>query len=154
VANDIDVEPASMRTDTDIAHDLIHALRLNVTVPDDMITASVVDGYVTLKGTLEWDFQRKAAETCVREVAGVKGLANHIEIEPRASATEVATKIKEALRRSADLDSRRITVSATDKNVYLNGSVRAWFEREEAERAAWAAPGVVEVVNDISIISN
>jgi osmotically-inducible protein OsmY len=85
VANDIEVRPANMRADTDIAHDLTHALRLKAIVPDDKITASVIDGYVTLKGTLEWDFQRKAAEKCVREVAGVKGLANQIKIKLKPS---------------------------------------------------------------------
>jgi osmotically-inducible protein OsmY len=79
VANDIEVRP-DMRVDTDIARDLTDALRLKTIIPDDKITASVVDGYVTLKGTLEWDVQRKAAEKCVREVPGVKGLVNHIKI--------------------------------------------------------------------------
>jgi osmotically-inducible protein OsmY len=152
VANDIEVKPETVRGDTDIAQDLVDALRLNVTVPDDKITAAVVDGFVTLKGALEWDFQRKAVEACVRDIAGVKGVINHIKIKPKASALKVATKIEDALRRSAELDARRITVSATDSTVYLNGTVHSWFEREEAERAAWAAPGVIDVLDNITVV--
>jgi len=85
-------------------------------------------------------------------VAGVRGVINHIRVKPKVSAAQVSTKIGEALRRNAELDARRITVSATGSEVHLYGSVRSWFEREEAERAAWAAPGVIEVIDHISIV--
>jgi osmotically-inducible protein OsmY len=101
---------------------------------------------------VEWDFQRRSAEACARNVAGVRGVLNHVSVKPRVSPGVVSQKIEEALRRNAELDARRITVTAADNKVHLHGSVRSWFEREEAERAAWAAPGVAEVVDHISIV--
>lgn len=151
VANDIEVKPSGVRTDPEIARDVIHTMKINITVPED-IKAIVDQGFVTLEGSAEWDFQRRSAESCVRNVAGVRGVVNHIKVKPRVSAVQVSIKIEEALRRNAELDARRITVSATDNKVHLYGSVRSWFEREEAERAAWAAPGVAEVVDHISIV--
>jgi osmotically-inducible protein OsmY len=152
IANDIEVKPTSAHTDPEIARDVVHAMKINVVVPDEGIKAIVNDGYVTLEGTVEWDFQRRRAESCVRNLAGVRGVVNHIKVKPRVSAAQVSTKIEEALRRNAELDARRITVSATDGTVHLYGSVRSWFEREEAERAAWAAPGVADVIDHISIV--
>lgn len=138
--------------DPEIARDPVHAMKLNVTVPDEKIKLLVNDGFVTIEGTVDWDFQRRGAELCVRNVAGVLGVVNHLKIKPRVSVGEVSSKIEEALRRNAELDARRITVSATDGKVHLYGSVRSWFEREEAERAAWSSPGVAEVVDRISIV--
>ncbi len=152
LANDIEVKPASARTDPEIARDAVHAMKINVTVPDEKIKAIVNEGFVTLDGTVDWDFQRRSAESCVRNVAGVRGVLNHLKMKPRVSAGEVSTKIEQALRRNAELDARRITVSATGSKVDLYGNVRSWFEREEAERAAWAAPGVAEVIDHISIV--
>jgi osmotically-inducible protein OsmY len=152
VANDIEVEPASVRSDPEIARDVVHAMQMNVMVPAAGIQAIVNEGFATIEGTAEWDFQRRAAEVCARDIAGVRGVVNHVKVKPKVSAALVSTKIEEALRRNAELDARRITVSATDSKVYLYGSVRSWFEWEEAERAAWAAPGVAEVVDHISIV--
>jgi osmotically-inducible protein OsmY len=151
IANDIEVRPTSVRTDPEIARDVVHAMKMNVTVPQG-IKATVDAGSVALEGTVEWDFQRRSAESCARNVGGVRSVLNRIKVKPRVSAAQVSTKIEEALRRNAELDARRITVSATDSKVYLYGSVRSWFEREEAERAAWAAPGVSEVIDHISIV--
>jgi len=152
VANDIEVKPATMRTDPEIARDIVNAMKLDLTVPDDRIKAGVHDGYVTLEGTVDWNFQRSGAEACARNVHGVRGVLNHIAIKPKVSAIEVTHNIEEALRRSAEVDARRITVFAHDGEVQLNGSVRSWFEREEAERAAWAAPGVSEVIDHIAVV--
>lgn len=152
LANDIEVKPGSTRTDPEIARDAVHAMKINVTVPDEKIKALVNEGFVTLEGTVDWDFQRRGAESCVRNVAGVRGVVNHLKVKPRVSAGEVSTRIEEALRRNAELDSRRINVSTVDSKVYLSGSVRSWSEREEAELAAWAAPGVAEVIDHISIV--
>ncbi|HXE62933.1 MAG TPA: BON domain-containing protein [Bryobacteraceae bacterium] len=127
-------------------------MKIDVTVPDEKIRTLVNEGFVTLEGTVDWDFQRQGAESCVRNVAGVRGVANNLKVKPHVSVGEVSAKIQDALRRNAELDARRITVSATDNKVYLYGSVRSWFEREEAERAAWAAPGVAEVIDHISIV--
>jgi len=152
IANDIEVKPLSSRLDSDIAHDVAHAMKINVVVPDEKIKAVVSGGFVTLSGTLDWDFQRKSAESCARNVAGVKSIINNIQVKPHVSSKVISSRIEEALRRNAELDARRITVEATDGKIYLNGRVRSWVEREEAERAAWAAPGVAEVVDRIAVI--
>ena len=152
VANDIEVKPATEHADPEIARDVVHAMKINVMVPDSGIRAVVNEGFVTLEGAAEWDFQRRSAEACARNVAGVRGVINHIQVKPRVSPGVVSARIEEALRRNAELDARRITVSAADSKVHLYGSVRSAFEREEAERAAWAAPGVAEVIDHISIV--
>jgi len=152
VANDIEVKPATMRTDPEIARDIVQAMKLDLTVPDDHIKAGVHDGYVTLEGTVDWNFQRSGAEACARNVHGVRGVLNHIAVKPTVSAVEVKQNIEEALRRSAGMDARRIIVSAHDGEVELFGRVRSWFEREEAERTAWAAPGVAEVIDHIAVV--
>lgn len=152
VANDLQVKPFSRKTDTDIAAAAVVALDARVDVPDEKIKVTVKGGWVYLEGKVEWRFEKEAAESAVKHLAGVVGVTNNIEIKPRVSTTEVKSKIEEALKRSAELDARRITVSAHDGTVELWGNVRAWMEREEAERAAWAAPGVHSVVSHISIV--
>jgi len=152
IANDIEVKPATVHTDPEIARDVVHAMKINVMVPDEKVRTLVDEGFVTLDGTVEWDFQRRGAEACARNVAGVRGVVNHIKVRPRVSSAEVSTKIEDALRRNAELDARRITVQAMNSKVELFGTTRSWFEREEAERAAWAAPGVTEVIDHISIV--
>ena len=151
VANDIEVRPGT-RTDPEIARDIVQALRLDATVPDERLKVSVQNGFVTLDGTTDWHYQRDAAQSCARKVSGVRGLLNKIEVNPRVSTVEVKAKIEAALRRSAEVDARRITVSAQDGAVTLHGNVRSWFEREEAERAAWAAPGVSRVIDNIAVV--
>jgi osmotically-inducible protein OsmY len=152
IANDIEVKPAT-RTDPEIARDVVDAMRIDVRVPDERIKATVRDGFVTLEGAAEWNFQREAAEGRARHVHGVLGVANRIEVKSRvASTTNVKSRIEEALRRSAELDARRISVSLQDGAVMLDGNVHTWFEREEAERAAWAAPGISRVVDNITVV--
>jgi len=151
VANDIEVKPG-MRTDPEMARDVVEAMKLDLRVPDELIKAGVRDGFVTLEGTVEWNYQREAAEKRARNVSGVRGVVNKIEVKSRVSTIEVKVKIEEALRRHAELDARRITVTAEDGAVTLEGNVRSWFERQEAERAAWAAPGVSRVIDHIAIV--
>jgi osmotically-inducible protein OsmY len=151
VAGDIEVKLGTTRTDPEIARDIVHAMQMNVSVPDDLIKIGVRNGFVTLEGMLDWNFQRESAETTARNINGVRGLTNRIELKPKISATVVKTKIEDALRRSAEVDARRIIVSAQGSTVYLSGNVRSWTEKEEAKRAAWAAPGVSEVIDQISI---
>jgi len=152
IANDIEVKPGTTRSDPEIARDVVHAMKINVAVPDEHIKATVRDSFVTLEGTVEWHYQRVVAESCARNVAGVTGVANNINVKPKASSTEVKSKIEDALRRSAEVDARRILVSTQGGTVDLYGNVRSWFEREEAQRAAWSAPGVTSVIDHIAIV--
>ncbi|HEX5423606.1 MAG TPA: BON domain-containing protein [Candidatus Acidoferrales bacterium] len=155
VANDIEVKTGTSRSDPEIARDVVHAMKINVVVPDEGIKVTARDGFITLEGTVEWQYQRSAAESCTRNVAGVRGVTNSIHVKPKpvtVSSAEVRTKIEDALRRSAEVDARRIYVWVHDGAVELSGNVRSWFERDEAERAAWAAPGVSNVVDRITVI--
>ncbi len=151
VANDIHIKPEFQKTDPDIAKDALHALESHVNVPDKDITVTVKDGWITLEGEVEWMYQKDAAESAVRYLQGVKGVSNQIEVKPKVSTTQVQAKIEEALRRSAEVDARRIRVEADNNKVILSGNVRSSIERDEAARAAWAAPGVTQVENHIII---
>jgi osmotically-inducible protein OsmY len=140
------------RTDTDIAQAVVSALRWNTMVPDEKITASVSTGWVTLKGHVDWEYQRAAAGNAVRDLTGVRGVSNSISVEPHVSAVDVKSKIEAALKRSAEVDARRINVAVADSQVILSGNVHSWFERDEARRAAWAAPGVKAVDDRIAVV--
>ena len=111
----------------------------------------VRNGWITLEGEVEWDFQRLGAERAVRRVKGGKGVTNSIQLKPRVQPAEIKRKIEEAFRRNAEIDANRITVEAHDGEVILKGTVRSWAERQEAERAAWSAPGVKRVDDRITI---
>jgi osmotically-inducible protein OsmY len=106
---------------------------------------------VTLRGEVEWQYQREDAERVVRRLAGVKGVTNLITVKPRVSASELKRKIEDALVRNAEVDANKITVEVQGSKAILKGRVRAWAEREEAERTAWSAPGIIAVDNRITI---
>jgi osmotically-inducible protein OsmY len=153
VANDLEVRlPAiDQRPDPDIARDAVAAIKSQLPISSEHIKIVVKNGWVTLEGTAEWQYQRNTAETAVRRIKGVKGVTNSIVLKPRAEPTEIKKKIQEAFKRNAQVDADRITVEANGSEVILKGSVRSWIEREEAERAAWAAPGVTKVEDRIVV---
>ena len=153
VANELEIRlpSSSERTDEDIARAAVNALDWFVSVPSDRIKVKVSKGWVTLEGTVDWQYQKSAAERAVRDLIGVKGVTNVVEVKPRVSATEVKSAIEAALKRSAEVDARRITVETDGDKVILRGTVRSVAERHEAERAAWRAPGVRTVENQVTI---
>jgi len=153
LANDLEVRlPFSdQRPDPEIARDAVAALKARLPFSSEHIRVVVDKGWVTLEGQVEWNYQRQDAETAVRRVKGVTGVINTILLKPRVEPSEIKRKIEEAFRRSAEIDANRITVEAHEGEVILKGTVRAWAERQEAERAAWSAPGVRRVDNRITI---
>jgi osmotically-inducible protein OsmY len=154
VANDINVRlhDGQQRNDTEIAQAVLSALKWNTMVPDEKITVTVSNGLVTLKGKVDWEYQRRAAADAIRDLTGVRSVTNTISLEPHASALDVKSKIEAALKRSAEVDARRINVAVADGKVILSGNVHSWFERSEARHAAWAAPGVKEVDDRIAVV--
>ena len=140
------------RTDTEIAHAAIDALKWDVEVPDDKIKLRVENGRIILEGEAEWQYQRSAAERAVRYLLGVKSVTNLIAVKAKNVSTyDVSAKIKQAFKRSAEVDSSHISVEAVDGKVILKGNVRSWAERRDAEKAAWSAPGVMQVDDRLAV---
>jgi osmotically-inducible protein OsmY len=154
VANDLVVHLVGgfARTDTEIAQAAVAALKWNTVVPNDRVTITVANGWITLNGTLDWNYQKDAAARTVRDLMGVKGVSNNIMVKPQVKTLDVRDKIEAAFKRSAEVDARRISVSALDEKVILTGNVHSWAERQEAERAAWAAPGVKQVEDYLTVV--
>lgn len=152
LANDLEVRLPGVdeRPDPDIARDAVAAIKSQLPA-SEQIKVTVNNGWVTLEGEVEWHYQQQSAEKSVRRLKGVKGVSNLIQLKPSVSPAEVNRKIEEAFRRSAEIDAHRVTVEASNGTITLKGAVRSWAERREAERAAWAAPGVTKVLNQLEI---
>jgi len=154
LANDLVVHLSNLfqRTDTEIAQAAVNALKWSAQVPKDRITVTVANGWLELQGTVDWQYQKDAAARAVRDLTGVKGVTNQISIKSRVKASDIKSEIEAAFRRSAEIDARRINVSTENGVVVLSGNVHSWAERRQAERAAWAAPGVTQVDDRIAIV--
>ncbi len=153
VVNDIEVKLASERTDADFAEAAIRALEWDASVPTDKLEITVSKGWVTLKGEVEWQFQKQDAQRVVSRFSGVRGLTNLITVKSRPTPSELKEKIEHALVRSAKLEAQMITVEVQGNKAILKGAVHSWAEREEAERVAWSAPGITSVENKIIVVS-
>ena len=150
----VDLPAFHVRNDEDIARAVVNALQWDVWVPQDRIKAKVDGGWVTLDGKVDYKYQQDAAENAVRNLTGVKGVTNLVSInKPAVIPSEIKANIDFALRRAAEVDADNIKVKVVDDKVILNGKVSSWAERGEAERAAWSAPGVREVEDDLVIMA-
>lgn len=153
VANDIDVKigTTGQRSDREIAEAAVSMLKSNVSVPASDIKVIVDDGRLTLEGKVGLWYQKNAAENAVRNLWGVKGIVNNIDIKAKVYPGDVKGRIRQSFKRHANLDADKVQVAVADSTVTLAGEVSSWHEREDAELAAWSAPGVARVQNSLSV---
>lgn len=153
IAQEVVVRPvgAQPTADDEIARRILEVLRWNTSLPKDEIKVKVQKGWVALTGTVEWNYQRLAATRAIRDMAGVTGVTNSIVIAPKASPADIRERIEKALKRQAELDTRNIRISVANGAVTLEGKVHSLTERRVAEQAAWAAPGISEVRDRLSV---
>jgi osmotically-inducible protein OsmY len=154
LANDLEVHVAQPheRADTKLAQAAVATLEWSSLVPPNKVAIVVNNGWITLSGTVDWQYQKAAAARALRDLRGVTGITNDIVVRSSVTAEDTRARIEAALKRNAMLDARRIAVSTRDRAVVLSGSVRSWTERQEAERAAWAAPGVERVDDLLTVV--
>ncbi len=151
---DVRLDPQHRRSDTDIARAAEHALAWSALLPADSIAVAVEKGWITLTGEVDWEYQRLSAATAVRGLIGVTGITNLIALRAQAQPHDIDHRIREALARLADRDASRIQASISNGVVTLTGSVPSWSERSAAQAAAYSAPGVTKVVNDLRVVNH
>ncbi|HEY0666968.1 MAG TPA: BON domain-containing protein [Sphingobacteriaceae bacterium] len=153
LAEDIQVgnSPSYRKTDAEIAEAVLNALKWHTAVQEDQIQIKVEDGNVRLEGEVDWAYQRDSANTAIQNLNGVRTVINMISIKSQATPFDIKQKISAAFQRSANLDAEKITIEVSDNQVILRGKVRSLAEKEDAESAAWAAPGITRVDNRLEI---
>jgi osmotically-inducible protein OsmY len=153
IAQEIEVRypDQAKRSDDEIAQRALNILKWTVHVPAESLQVKVEKGWITLTGAVPWQYQRLAAESAVRKLSGVVGVTNLIEIKPQVEPSDVRQKIMDSLKRNAELEADSIRVVVENDKVILEGKVKAWYERELAERAAWSAPGVKSVIDRLTL---
>lgn len=149
----VGISPVYRKTDSELADSVIQALRTHVSVPEENIQIKVDDGIVTLEGEVDWDYQRTAAKTTIEGLIGIRSVKNLLTIKPKLSPKNISKKISETFHHSATIDAQRINVEIIGTRVILKGKVRSLLEREDAEDAAWAAPGISSVENKFELES-
>jgi osmotically-inducible protein OsmY len=156
VADEIEVRlpSASVRDDSEIAEGIARSLRWHASIPKDTVDAEVRNGWVTLRGEVDWSYQRQAAERVARETLGVKGVTNLIALKSRPKPSQIEPRIADAIKRMANLDADQIKVTASNGTVHLRGTVHSWYEKRLAEQEASAAPGVTNVDNKITVVTS
>jgi osmotically-inducible protein OsmY len=153
IVQEIEVKlPSSdKRSDEDIAASALSVLRWHAGLPADQIQLKLEDGNVTLSGEVSWQYQKDQAESDIRKIQGVRSIANRITVKPAVQPFEVKRKIEEALKRNAELEASDISISASGSSITLSGHVNTWHQREIAEQAAWSAPGVTAVTDQLQV---
>ena len=153
IAEDIQigVSPADKKTDTEIAEAVVNALKWHTAVQEDKIKIKVENGLVRLEGEVEWEYQKTNAKAAVANLTGVNGVINLIVVKPKIVSAAIEKRINEAFHRSATIDSSKITADVVGSKITLRGKVRSYTEKEDAENAAWNAPGVTSVKNELEI---
>jgi VCBS repeat-containing protein len=154
VAEDIQVgvSPSYRKTDAEIAEAVLNALKWHSAVQEEKIKIKVEDGSVTLEGEVQWEYQRSNAQTAIENLTGVRSVLNLIIIKPKITASDIEQKVNSAFLRSATIDAKKITAQVFGGNVTLRGKVRSFAEKEDAEKAAWSAPGVISVDSKMQVV--
>lgn len=153
IAEDIvvGVFPSQIKTDAEIAEAVLNALKWDTKIPEDKIKVKVEDGLVKLEGEVEWEYQRNQAKSALENLTGVRSVINLITIKPKISVSDIHQRITSAFQRSATIDAKNVTAEIEGSRVILRGKVRSFAEKEDAENAAWAAPGVISVESYLEI---
>ncbi len=153
IAEDIQVgiSPSYKKSDTEIAEAVLNALKWHTMIPQEKIKVSVEEGNVKLEGDVEWEYQRSQAKTAIESLVGVRFITNLISVKAKITPYEIQQKITTSFQRSANIDAGKINVEVVGSKVILKGKVRSFAEKEDAENAAWSAPGVIAVESKLAI---